>query len=347
MNENILISKIEMDCPICNQTHKIEFRERVTQALLKDEVVEYKEKYYVCDLSDEEENEFTPAKIMDENLLRVRDAYRVKKNLLTSSQIASIRKYYNLTQSEYSNLLGWGDITVTRYESKSIQDETYDNIMKISKENPLFTLECLEKHKEKFSDEKYSTIKNNIIKRVQEISSAYLVKEQILAQYVAYGELSEYNGMKLLDIEKVSNVIGYFSNLIPELYKVKLMKLLWYADAVFFRRYNKAMTGLVYTHMTYGALPIGYNEIIRLPSVKVIEKNSMEFSQYQIVPNKEISLSSFNAEELSVLSLVVDTFKSYNTEAIVNYMHKEKAYKETEPREVISYLLSKELNDLT
>jgi len=57
---------------------------------------------------------------------------------------------------------------------------------------------------------------------------------------------------------------------VDKLYKVKLMKLLWYTDAIFFGRYGKSMTGLVYKHLPFGALPIGYDEIISLPTVKVV-----------------------------------------------------------------------------
>ena len=44
---------------------------------------------------------------MDENLLRARDAYRTQKGLLTSKEIAEIRDFYGLTQSDFSAMLGW------------------------------------------------------------------------------------------------------------------------------------------------------------------------------------------------------------------------------------------------
>ena len=145
MNNDKLIEMIEMECPICNAVHPIEKRQRNTQSLVKGEEVDFNEVYLLCNKYDEDENEFVPAGIMDQNLLKARDAYRRKKPLLTSEEIAEIRKNYGLTQSEYSALLGWGDVTVTRYESKTIQDETYDNIMRLSMENPMFGLDCLEK----------------------------------------------------------------------------------------------------------------------------------------------------------------------------------------------------------
>ena len=50
--------------------------------------------------------------------------------------------------------------------------------------------------------------------------------------------------------------------------KVVLMKLLWYIDALSYKNRGYSITGLVYTHMPYGALPIGHKEIIELSSLK-------------------------------------------------------------------------------
>ncbi|MDA8226674.1 MAG: DUF4065 domain-containing protein [Desulfitobacterium hafniense] len=283
---------------------------------------------------------------MDENLLRARDAYRQKKGLLTSNEIVNIRIYYGLTQSDFSALLGWGDVTVTRYESKTIQDETYDNIMRMVYENPLFALECIEKHKDRFTSDKYTKFRKNIANKVGEVGNLYLKKQEINSLYVNFEEESELNGYKKLDIEKVANVIGYFSHFVDNLYKVKLMKLLWYADAIFYGRHGRSMTGLVYKHMPLGALPIAYDEIIYLPTVKIVEEMIYDDISYRICPNEEIHISDFSLEELSVLETVATTFKNYRSKEIIDYMHKEKAYTATLPNQVIPYSLAKQLNEL-
>lgn len=335
-----------MDCPICNKVHSLEKRKRLTKSIVKDEIVDYEEVYCLCPLSDEEENEFISAGIMDENLLRARDAYRNQKGLLTSDKIAEIRSVYGLSQSDFSALLGWGDVTVTRYESKTIQDETYDNIMRMVYENPMFALECIDRHKDRFTLDKYTKIRKNIINKVEELGNLYLKKQEINSLYVSFEEKTEYNGYKTLDIEKVANVIGYFSQFVENLYKVKLMKLLWYADAIFYGRHGSSTTGLVYKHMPLGALPIAYDEIIYLPTVKVVEEIIYEDISYRICPNKEINISDFSLEELSVLETVAITFKNYRAKETVDYMHKEKAYTDTAPNQIIPYSLAKQLNEL-
>lgn len=344
--KDYLIRTIDMDCPLCNKVHSVEERKRITQSVIKDEIVDYEQIYYCCPLSDEEENEFVPAGLMDENLLKARDAYRALKGLLTSDEISKIRIFYGLTQSDFAALLGWGEVTVTRYESKLIQDETYDNLMRMVYNNPMFALECLEKHKERFSLDKYAKVRKSIKERVEEFGKLYFKKKEIESFYVNFEEETDYNGYKVLDIEKLGNVIGYFAQFANHLYKVKLMKLLWYTDVIYYGRYGMSMTGLVYKHMPLGALPIAYDEIIHLPTVKVVEDMINEDICYKICPNKEVKISEFTLDELSVLELVASTFKDYRSREIVDYMHKEKAYIETLQNQIIPYSLAKQLREL-
>jgi len=345
--KDMLIEKIEMDCPICGDTHFVEKRIRETQALFKREIVDYEEIYFVCDRSHEEDNEFVSAKVLDSNLLKVRDAYRLAHDLLTSSEISEIRSYYGLTQSEFAAMLGWGEVTVTRYESKTVQDETYDSIMRMVYENSMLALEYLDKHRDRFSNKRYNEIRSNVKAKLDVSSRIYLKMQEIKSIYTKYEEVSDYNGYKILDIEKLANVMGFFANEVSYLYKVKMMKLLWYADSIYYRRYGHSMTGLVYEHMTYGALPIGFNEILSVPTIEVIEEMIYEDISYRIVPKIKVHEGVFSRDELDVLELVANKFKDYRAKQIVNYMHKEKAYMDTEDHELIPFSLARDLNELS
>jgi uncharacterized phage-associated protein len=218
--------------------------------------------------------------------------------------------------------------------------------MRMARENPLFTLQSLEKHKAKFSEDKYRRIRRKVVERVEESAIQYLKKQEISSIYVNFKEENEYNGYKILDLDKVASVIGYFAHSVINLFKVKLMKLLWYADALHFKRHGKAMTGLVYKHMTYGALPLAYDEIIHLPTVKIEEKIICDEISYKIIPNMKVNVSDFTVEELDVLETISTKFKNYNSKEIVEYMHEERACKETEPYNIISFNISKELREL-
>ena len=163
MNDYNLIRTIQIECPLCGKIHEVEERKRIAATIIKDEKVTYEEIYYFCPDSDEEENEFTTGKIENINLLNARNTYRKAKGLLTSDQIVAIRNMYDLSQVDLARLLGWGEATISRYESKAIQDEAYDNMLRIIKKNPKAVLELLQKNTDKFSTSKLISIKQKIM----------------------------------------------------------------------------------------------------------------------------------------------------------------------------------------
>ncbi len=70
-------------------------------------------------------------KLEIENDKIVFNYYKRKIGLLTSIEVKSIRDKYGLSQKTFAKLLGFGEKTITRYESGSIQDETHDRLMRL------------------------------------------------------------------------------------------------------------------------------------------------------------------------------------------------------------------------
>ena len=177
MKELKLIKKIHMECPLCDKIHEVDEMERTTTLTIKGEKVIYNERFYFCANSDEDENEFETGGMMNKNLLNARNAYRKKKGLLTSDEIVAIRESYGLSQVDLAKLLGWGEATISRYESKAIQDEAYDMMLRLVKDDPLKAMELLKKNSNKFSESKSKEIKKNIIKRINEYGKEFLTRQ--------------------------------------------------------------------------------------------------------------------------------------------------------------------------
>ena len=338
------IESLTQYCPFCQKEHEVQKTYAETSLEIKGDIVHYMEEGFTCPITNNEEgNSWAPGKMFDENLLRARDAYRTKHNLLTSSQIIEIRKRYSFTQKELSNILGGGDVTVARYETKSIQEETFDSLLRMVSKSPSFTLEQLIKHKRLFSDARFDEIKSNLRVMIKTDNNAHLRYQAIANKYIDYDTECDANGHKLLDIGKVGDIISYFAKHVGNLYKVKLMKLLWYCDVLYFNKYGKAITGLVYLHKTLGALPIAHDEIIYLPTVRVIEEEYEESTSYHIVPLDDSAEPAFPLEEQEILSTVALQIKAMTGKAISDYMHAEDAYKGTEQNEVILYSMTSNL----
>ena len=153
------------------------------------------------------------------------------------------------------------------------------------------------------------------------------------------------NGNANLNLDKVVDVIRYFalSKQVISLYKVKLMKLMWYADALSYKKRGFAITGLVYQAMPMGAVPIGHNSIIDLKDVPCEEVDMGETTAYHFSLDEESSFSALTQDDLDILDIVIDKLGMMTKNQIVSFMHREKAYIETEPRDMISFKYAEDL----
>ena len=345
MEATTLIRTIHMECPLCDKIHEIEERKRITTTIIKGEEVTYEERFYFCANADEEENEFETASMANENLLNARNAYRIKMGLLTSDEIVEIRENYGLSQVDLARLLGWGEATISRYESKAIQDDAYDTMLRLIKDDPLITLEFLKKNSDKFSTFKRMEIREKIIKTLDSRGKEFLTRQTFKGEYAGFDEPSDSNGYQLLDIDKIEVVISYLAEFMSNLYKVKLMKSLWYSDVLSYIRTGKAMTGLVYRHEAMGALPIGHYSLMNLENLNINEEMSYNYDSVllHVYPSKNANYSILSDTEKEILDDVIEKFKNYKAAEIVNYMHEENAYKETANGAIIPFSLAKEI----
>lgn len=346
MNRGNLIRKIQMECPLCDKIHEIEERTRIARTIIKGEEVDYEENYFFCPNSDEDENEFATGGMENDNLMNARNAYRKAHCLLTSEDIVAIRGKYGLSQVDLAKLLGWGEATISRYESKAIQDEAYDNMLRIICDNPLVAMELLQKNSEQFAGLKKMSIKQRIMANLDEDGREYLQRKALESEYVGYQEPCDANGMMQLDIQKLELVISYYASRIFKLYKVKLMKMLWYADSLSFKNFGQSMTGLVYCHDEMGALPIGHYKIGGLQNVKMEEEFDGDSSKYRFLSNPKLDESKLSDEEKQILDKVIDKFKTWNATQIIDYMHEEIAYKNTKDKEIIPFSLAKQIREI-
>lgn len=336
------LKKVNMFCSICEENHDVSLIEEERETMVKGEKIKYKELYYKCDKY-RDNNIFMSGELWNINLINSLDAYRIKKDLLTSKEIKDIRKKYDLTQSELAYLLNLGEVTITRYETKQIQDASVDNMLRELNYNPLLALKLLEKNKNKFK--RYEEIENKIKEIIDKNVISFLNEQELIAKYTDFNEININNGNVLLNIEKLKNILGYITKEMGQMKKVVLMKLLWYIDSISFKIRGYAITGLVYQHMPYGALPIGHREIIELSSIKSkLFINDREFEEYKIEFNNEYKIKRIEKDEKEIIDKVINKFRNYRSSEISNYMHKEKAYKETKDNDIIPFSFANELN---
>ncbi|MGL5592731.1 type II TA system antitoxin MqsA family protein [Cetobacterium sp.] len=319
-------------CKICDENH-LEIITEMRTVEIKGKKILYEAEYYFCP---ELEEVFEEGDLINKNLNRARDVYRKESGLLTIAEIVEIRGKYNLSQRDLAIILGMGEATISRIESKIIQDKSTDDSIRRIANDPLFLLEKLELNKEKLG-KKYDSIKS-ILKQDQEV--CIYSKKILELYYINLPKDDNIRGNANLNLGKIENMILFFLKECKKVYKTKLNKLLWYADFKNFQTTNYSISGLVYEHKPFGAVPIGIDEIIKCSSFIQMEEKENEtvgYTYFKFIPLKEYDSKFFTKEEIETLQSIAQKFKDFGNKEISNYMHQETAYTQTIDNEIISY----------
>jgi putative zinc finger/helix-turn-helix YgiT family protein len=141
-------------CSTCEMNHTYT-QKKVKQSFnVKGEQIEAEVVLLICDSC---KQEMYDRDIEISNDIAIFDQYKIKLNLLTSYQIKAIREKYGLSQSAFATLLGFGEKTITRYETGSIQDQTHDLLMSMMS-NELFFKYAWDRNREQLNDKENAKI---------------------------------------------------------------------------------------------------------------------------------------------------------------------------------------------
>ena len=337
-----IIKKEKRLCTCCMEEHEVSIIKLTDNAVFKGVTVEYEAESNYCDLADEY---YESEEMMSANDVAMKNAYRSKMGLLTTDEIVAIRSKYGISQTDLCILLGWGGKTITRYEGHQVQDNAHDSILKKLDSDPEWFLDLLEKAKSQINSESFSKYQAAAI-RLYEASKDNYLRKAIQASYASFAEKGNFNSNTALKLDKVLEVIRFFANSknVTSLYKVKLMKLLWYADALSFKRYGHSITGLVYRALPMGAVPIAYESIVDMNGIEYEEVEFDEGTGFHFIPSNNQDYPSLTDDDISVLEAIITKFGKYTKAAIVKTMHDEIAYTETAKNDIIQFKYAKELS---
>ena len=328
-----VLRKFIDECSCCMEEHEIWVVEEEEKTRFKNEDIVFYPAYYYCKQMDEY---YEDEKLMKSNQLKLIDRYREMKNLLTSKEIIHIREIYDISQKDLSKLLGWSPATITRYENYQIQEKAYDEILRKLSIDPQWFIDLLYKAEEQFSPALYKKYYQNAKCLLNEQISID-TQNKILLTYQTIS-IEKYCVNKQIDFNKITDVINYICQKVSDLYKVKLMKLLWYCDSLSYKRYHYSITGLAYQAESMGALPVCHNEMMLLPDIcfEEIEFDAGYGYKFYEKENYQYHLSK---EEKDVIDHVLDVCGQLSREEIVEKMHQEDAYRLTQLQSLIDYHL--------
>jgi len=320
------------------EEHEVDIVDIMDEEIYKGEKVSFNAIYEYCVSSDEylETEEMIKA-----NSLAMKDAYRQKVGLLTSEEIINIRNKYGVSQKDFSEILDWGRATITRYENQQVQDRAHDDVLRKIASDPKWFLEMLKRSEDGISNRAYQKYYYKAREQFKKKRNQYLI-DLIQAIYANF-EDELVTGRVNLNLNKVVEMINYLASKVSRLYKVKLMKMLWYSDALHFKRNGVAISGLAYSALPKGAVPEGYDQIVLLNGVSFDQIWYGENIAYKFYPTPGFKIQELTPSEIEVLDDIIANLGGLNTEQIVERMHNEEAYKCTESNRLIPFSFAEQL----
>lgn len=133
------------------------------------------------------------------------------------------------------------------------------------------------------------------------------------------------------NLKKIYEIINYiiscFKDNSSKLGKVKLAKILWFADREFMYKYHSELTGLEYQKLNFGPVPKKYEQILNDMQEKsyiiIDEIFTDDAKQTLFISVKKPCLDEFSAKEIEVLDKVIFSLKNKNASYLSKITHDE------------------------
>ena len=279
--------------------------------------------------------------IEDENNERIYQIYREKANIIKPEDIIKLREKYDISQRELTAILGFGKMTINRYERGGLPTKSQSDYIKLLIENDDKFIEKVKEAYEKnnINDKTYNKI---ISEEVEKDISKKEVQDNIrrYLRSVLNRKPDIYNGYKSLDLEKVENIISYIASKVKNLTITSLNKYLWYIDMLSFNERTVAITGLTYQNQKFGPTIVykKYDELSLLDDKYTREDIETENGNTtKIISNNNFNLDKISSSEKEIIDTIIRLLKNKNVTDISEISHREDGWKKTKRFEQISF----------
>lgn len=279
--------------------------------------------------------------IEDTNNERIYQIYREKANIIKAEDIIKLREKYDISQRELTSILGFGKMTINRYERGGLPTKSQSDYIKLLIENDDKFIEKVKEAYEKnnINEKTYNKIISEDVekgiskKEVQDNIRRYL-------KSVLNRKPDIYNGYKSLDLEKVENIISYIASKVKNLTITSLNKYLWYIDMLSFNERTVSITGLTYQNQRFGPTIVykKYDELSLLDDKYTREDIETENGNTtKIISNNNFNLDKISSSEKEIIDTIIRLLKNKNVTDISEMSHREDGWKKTKRFEQISF----------
>ena len=324
-------------CPYCKKEVEYRIEKRDIKEFKGIEVNTF-ENVAICNECNED---LYVNEIENENNERIFKIYRKIANIITPQDIVNLRNKYDISQRELTAILGFGKMTINRYERGGLPSKSQSDYIRLLIDNEIEFVNRVKAAYEK-NEISEKTYKKIVSKDVEKAISKKEVQDNI-RKYLNV-ELNRdpdiYNGYKSLDLDKIENIISYIASKVKNLTITSLNKYLWYIDMLSFNQRSVAITGLTYQNQKFGPTIINkrYDEISLLDDKYQREDfETINGNVTEIISKDNFDLNKISDSEKKIIDSVIKLLKNKKVTEISEMSHKEDGWRKTERLEQISF----------
>lgn len=332
-------------CPECGKIILPEIKEELRKVKLRGEEFEVRSSMPVCP---ECGKSFLMKGVENDSYTLATGLYRKKHNLLPAGEIRQIRERYRLSPKPFARLLGWGELTVYKYENGGVQDDAHDEVLKLIKEPENMKALYESKLINNLDPGEKTAFESNLDKLLGEINPY----ERIIRLKFGYPP-DEFSGKRPFDLIRAVNMILKIiaCSVKKHLFEVPLVKCMFYSDFINYRDNGISITGLQYANGPFGPIPNDYHNLLDYMlntgavKMEIIPFDFGEGHKYTAAADPDDSL--FTGKELELFEEICSRLTPLGSKQLSDKTHKEvQGWKDTVEGQLISYKYAEKIKGL-
>jgi putative zinc finger/helix-turn-helix YgiT family protein len=325
-------------CPTCLEERDAERTLKPETYTVRGEQVRIEARVLMCRQCG---NEIFDMSLDEANVKQAYESYRRSHDLLSPEEIKSIRESYGLSQRALARTLGWGLVTIQRYEKGALQDLSHDSVLRRVGEDPSFLFSQFERNIGRFSEEESVKIRARLANNVVRRKGNLVVQAYEKVEEVAYYQDKALRGFQQFEFLRFAQVVGYLARTVKGLFKTKLAKLLWLSDFCSYALNGVSLTGLVYCRLPHGPAPDQFQLLLGLlESGEMMALQSHDFASYSgetVFVKNDPGTSELDRNDLAILDRVIDKYGGMTSADLSERSHQEPLWKERDDGCLLPY----------
>ncbi len=297
--------KKNMECAYCDGIAELKTEKKEIE--FRKEKFAIHQLFYRCLKCGEE---FTTNEVDLLTTEQIYNQYREKHKIPFPEEVIAIREKYQLPATKMSQVLGLGVNSYSNFEKGEVPSISIGNLIRTASQPKIFK-DLLINAKDYFSENNFEKTLGHLDFLINKDENIDIRSSEWIFSSKYYRAPNSFNGYKMLDIDKISNLVIYFLSNCDSHFndKLKLNKLFFFTDFLNYQKCVRSVTGIAYKAIPHGPTPSNHDCIYEV------------LKDEKLIGSKIVPTTNGNAIEL------FESKESYNWEI----------FSETE-RETITYI---------